>query len=555
MNKLLVYIDNIRKLLIRCNEGRFYTSKFRFGKTLKNCVLFLMLWMLGIQQGWGQYYMFDYNINVTNFTSSSPMSSLYLVYNIYQENLFLPSGQSSTFSGSKQIPLDQATYVDLLKIQKFSDLGIQAVDGVYYYQPLNLNSSPGYNTIINGMASPGNISVSGSYQLYPVLVDALTQSSRDLLLTSKVSASIPNKFPSCVYHWEMMVNGGGWQPLPSKFQGFSQISFSAADLSPNLKINDVVILRINPCDLVKSMSNVITFTVVASPPVITLTNPTGPKCAGSSDGSIIVNLVDRKLEPNEILHLQDDDALFTIDIKPENINTNLLYSFKIPQGTRNLTYYSTFVTSGIPGYCNTTLQDIGSVTIPNAPSSASFTAIPTDVICHGDKGSISLSAKDGTAPYTYTIDGGNQGTLANQSAIATIKGLAPGDHTVAVTDYNNCPSSSQTITIADAIAVTASISGHTDNTCKGGSTGAISVEVSGGNGGYTYVLFKDGAQYKAGDLPSDKTFSGLPAGNYRVEISDAKSCSTSWSGSPDHTSISITEPDAVSFTASPKDIT
>ncbi|WP_293053808.1 T9SS type A sorting domain-containing protein [Paludibacter sp.] len=238
-----------------------------------------------------------------------------------------------------------------------------------------------------------------------------------------------------------------------------------------------------------------------------------------------IKLMDRKLESNESLHIQDDNALYTKTITPDDINSTQTYTCSIPSGTYNLTYYSQFKTIGSPGYYNSATQSLGLTTIPNAPSAVTFKAISTDVKCYGEKGSISLSAKDGTAPYTYTIDGSNQGTLTDQSVIATISGLAPGNHTVVVTDSHNCPSYSQVTSIADVNSVTTSIIQSSNITCNGTNDGSVTIKAGGGTPPYSYTV--EGHMGSLSDQNSTATISALSPGSHSIVIVDSHNCSSS----------------------------
>ncbi len=75
-------------------------------------------------------------------------------------------------------------------------------------------------------------------------------------------------------------------------------------------------------------------------------------------------------------------------------------------------------------------------------------------LCGTPNGSGTVSPSGGTAPYTYTIDGG-----ASQVS-PTFGGLAPGTHTVVVTDNRGC-TRNLVITITATNAPTASVLSQT----------------------------------------------------------------------------------------------
>ena len=161
------------------------------------------------------------------------------------------------------------------------------------------------------------------------------------------------------------------------------------------------------------------------------------------------------------------------------------------------------------------------------------TATPTDASCNGGStGSINLSVSGGTPAYTYNWGSGI--TTQNRT------GLTAGSYSVTVTDSKGCTATtSPSVGQPTAISITPAI---TNVVCNGGTTGAISLTVSGGSpfdpGGtpyYTY-LWNDGS--------ASKNRTGLIAGTYSVTVTDANGC-TQGSGS-----ISVTEASAISISSS-----
>ncbi|MBE0639509.1 MAG: hypothetical protein IH598_13410 [Bacteroidales bacterium] len=151
-------------------------------------------------------------------------------------------------------------------------------------------------------------------------------------------------------------------------------------------------------------------------------------------------------------------------------------------------------------------------------------ATPTPVICHGGTtGSISTTVSGGIPGFTYawTGPGGFTATVANLS------GLAAGAYNLTVTDSKGCQETKEVIvTQPDDISITPSV---THVSCRGFNNGQISLSVSGGKPGYSY-LWNDGN--------SSQNRTGLAPGNYSVTVTDSKNCTKTLSG------ISVTEPAA-----------
>ena len=154
---------------------------------------------------------------------------------------------------------------------------------------------------------------------------------------------------------------------------------------------------------------------------------------------------------------------------------------------------------------------------PVAALSVSITS-EIDVLCYGEAtGSATALAAGGTAPYTYSWDNGQ--------TEATATGLVAGDYVVTVTDANGnattC-SATATATIEQPVAaLSVSITSEIDELCYGDANGAVDITVSGGTPGYLYLWTTiDGS----GLDPNAEDQTGLTAGNYEVEITDANGC-------------------------------
>lgn len=156
------------------------------------------------------------------------------------------------------------------------------------------------------------------------------------------------------------------------------------------------------------------------------------------------------------------------------------------------------------------------------PTALAATATTTDATCSGvADGEIVVNATGGTAPYTYSLDGG---VFQSDS---TFSNLAGGSYIVTVRDVNFCELTVP-FTVADAATITASFSAVTNVACFGDATGAFTVLGSGGAAPYQYGL-------NGGALGNSGVFTGLTAGTYPVTIVDDNGCQLD-------TSITITEP-------------
>ena len=141
-----------------------------------------------------------------------------------------------------------------------------------------------------------------------------------------------------------------------------------------------------------------------------------------------------------------------------------------------------------------------------------LTATPSNVLCFGGTGSVSLSAAGANAPYTY---GGSP-----------TQNLQPGTYTYTATSVDGCVSVPVSITITQPQAAIALSSTQVNVLCNGNNTGSVNLTVTGGTAPYTYAWSNNTTQ-------EDPT--GLAAGSYTVTVTDANGCTST-------TTVMITQP-------------
>ncbi|WKL46949.1 T9SS type A sorting domain-containing protein [Flavobacterium pectinovorum] len=153
-----------------------------------------------------------------------------------------------------------------------------------------------------------------------------------------------------------------------------------------------------------------------------------------------------------------------------------------------------------------------------------------NITCTSTKGSISITATGGVAPYQYSINNG-----ANYSLSNVFNNLAISSYTIKVKDAENT-----IITTTAAVTQTTllTVSARTEAAsiaCNGDKTGFITATATGGLQPYTYSI--DGTTFQ-----SSRSFLNLGARVYNVTVKDANECLAV-------TSISVTERPRLSATA------
>lgn len=173
---------------------------------------------------------------------------------------------------------------------------------------------------------------------------------------------------------------------------------------------------------------------------------------------------------------------------------------------------------------NCLVQTTVNISQPAAPLTINPVQV-IDVACFGNStGSATVSASGGTPGYNYQWN-----TNPVQTGPSAIN-LAAGNYTVTAIDANGCETSLEIEISQPENGLTVSAENITDVACFGESSGAVTVQASGGTGTYSY-------QWNTNPPTSGNILSGVPAGNYTVTVSDQSSCTA-------QLSVSVNEPEA-----------
>jgi hypothetical protein len=181
---------------------------------------------------------------------------------------------------------------------------------------------------------------------------------------------------------------------------------------------------------------------------------------------------------------------------------------------------SIFNSVGIGSYqlvvkdANNCIANVQSVTI-NQPSSITATVTKMDENCNGGStGSITVVVTGGTSPYQFSKDNGVTYQTSN-----VFNSVATGSYQLVVKDTNNCTSTAQTVTINQPTSLSVTVT-KTDEGCKGGNTGSITLTTTGGTSPYQYSK-DNGTTFQTSSI-----FNGLTAGTYQVIVKDSNNCTS-----------------------------
>ena len=157
------------------------------------------------------------------------------------------------------------------------------------------------------------------------------------------------------------------------------------------------------------------------------------------------------------------------------------------------------------------------ITQPTTAITATISS-SNNVICNGGtNGNATVLGAGGTTFAVAPLYMYNWNDVAMQTT-ATATNLSAGTYLVYVTDMNGCVATAMiTITQPAAIAANATV---TNIGCSGASTGSIATAATGGTGALTYAW---------SNASTTASVTGLAAGTYGLTVTDATSCSKTWS--------------------------
>ncbi len=191
--------------------------------------------------------------------------------------------------------------------------------------------------------------------------------------------------------------------------------------------------------------------------------------------------------------------------------------------------------------CTTT----GSVVITSPSSMVLLTSEVTPVSCfNGSDGTGNINISGGTEPYDVTWSNGI--TSGSQSGVSagdlSISNLTTGTYIVQVTDADNCVIT-ETLSITQPPAITLISNITSQLLCFGNSNAEAEITINGGTPLYNYTWDNgsvSGSANNAGSGPH--TLSGLDAGTYTIVVTDANSCTESFT-------MTVTQPDIIAINA------
>lgn len=233
--------------------------------------------------------------------------------------------------------------------------------------------------------------------------------------------------------------------------------------------------------------NTITAVVPTNNAIPGSATPTATSCPGVNNGTITVT-------PN------GGTAPFTYTLSPLPPQGSNIFTGLAP-GTYTITFTDA---GGCSGSVSATVSQGTSITATSVFNNTGCAAV--------NNGSAAATPTSGTAPYTFSLNGGPF------QPSGTFTGLAPGPYTITIKDANGC-TGTQSGTIAAGASLASTLS-STPPTCAGFTNGSITITPTTGTAPYSYSL-------NGGPVQLSNVFPNLGANTYTINFSDANGCTGS----------------------------
>ena len=148
--------------------------------------------------------------------------------------------------------------------------------------------------------------------------------------------------------------------------------------------------------------------------------------------------------------------------------------------------------------------------------------------CANGGATLQASATDGTPGYEYQLETTAGVIVTAYTTNPIFTGVTDGDYLVRVMDNNGCEVllplvQMVTVTPPQTVAFTTSYT----NCYDGQNNATITVNVTAGNGDYTFSINGGAPQSPVPATPDEYTFTNLSEGSYTIEVFDAFGCSAS----------------------------
>ena len=224
----------------------------------------------------------------------------------------------------------------------------------------------------------------------------------------------------------------------------------------------------------------------------------------------------------------------TITFEVENFTTSQGFEYSVDGGTTYTTSTTSPVTTAaifgagsqtilIRKVDERTCTTSVTTTITEPTTVVASASITTPISCTNGGATITASATGGLPTYEYQLENGSGTIITAYQSPTTFTGITPGDYIVRVRDNNLCD---DPIDVALTVADTNDIVFDVDPTiCYSGANDAtITVDVTDGNGDYTFSINGNPWVTPTPANATTYTFENLSNGSYTINVSDGSGC-------------------------------
>lgn len=258
-------------------------------------------------------------------------------------------------------------------------------------------------------------------------------------------------------------------------------------------------------------TDIYNFSIVAPQPLLlSLSSISGVSCFGDNPAVIELSAIGGTPNNNGDPYSIDNGSIqCAVYMDNTGIPTNIIGNDPIAGGN----YLFSFEDA------NNCLSNILAVNVPLPTEiipSLSFDPSSQNVVCPGDSSvKVSLNVTGGSGAYTVNWNSSSSVIPFNTTDF-NIEDLPSGDYSVTVDDGSGCPSVETIFSIGELDPIELNILAQNLPTCHESQDAFVSLEATGGNGGFTYLWAPTG---------NTNSFSNsLSSGDYLITVTDQNNC-------------------------------
>ena len=387
------------------------------------------------------------------------------------------------------------------------------------YMAIGVSTSAGNNNILwsrTGLDVLANQDITISFYAYNLLMAGSSGNDPEVLvelvdasgtvISSSATSAIPQNNNADDWHLREVT----FNPGANTVVGVILRTNLDSDDGNFLVLDDIQASQIpEVCETTQDLTIIVEENQEFSVSILGSTNPT---CNGTSDGSI------------------------RFEVK--NFDTATGYEYSTDGGTNWTVETATIVTTPsilVDGTYDIMVRKVSDNTCTATSATSATLTAPTAIVpilqqtaeftCFNTGATLEASATGGTPGYEYQLEDTSGTPVVTYQTNTIFNNVADGDYLIRVKDVNGCE-------ILSTVPVTVSAPETVDfdttfTTCYDGANNAtITVNVTSGNGDYTFRINGGGWQTPTPTTDTTFTFSGLSNGSYDVEVSDAYGCAS-----------------------------